>query len=357
MSQIIGVLSEKIANAKSIAIISHSAPDADAFASSVALREIIKKSQQPGPSGRRSRKRIDVYMEHDKLPNSLDIFFPKKEKESGFKFMNPEKPLKKYDLAIALDCASKERMGIYGNIFDSAKHTFNIDHHATNTNFADNNIVLKTSSTCEGLYYLFSYKQKIDFSKYVLSLLYSGILTDTNNLKNNADFKVTELAVSRIKQKLGVSLAKRIRANFFESNSVAKDELYAYAYSKKHRKYLADDKFCLIVLNHKAFKQSGADMDDAEGIVDEALYRKGLIASAIILEKEKNKLYVKLRSKDGIDISQLAKQFNGGGHTQIAAFQYEGSVISLVAKLVPEIEKFVANEKVEEPDVCPELFE
>ncbi len=353
MSQNIGDVLEKIACAKRIAIISHSSPDADAFASSVALRELIRKSQNYYPEGN-TRKRIDVFMEYETFPASLEIFIPK---DKGLKILNPEKQLKHYDLVIALDCASKERMGVYSQIFDKAKDTINIDHHATNTRFANKNIVMKTSSTCEALYYIFLHKQKIEVSKYVLSLLYSGILTDTNNLKNNADLKTTERAVSLLKQKLGVKLAKRIRANFFESNSPAKDELYSFAYNKKYRTYLADGKVCLIVLNHKAFQSAKAELEDAEGIVDEALYRKGVTTSAIVLEKEKGKFYVKLRAKEGLDVSTLAKTFNGGGHTQIAAFQYEGKLQKLLSKFIPEIKNFASQVSVESLDACPELFE
>lgn len=357
MSQIVREIEDAIENAKSIAVITHFAPDTDAFTSSRVMREIIRKSQKPGPKGKKTRKRVDIFMEHDKLPQSLDFLIPQKEKETGIRYVNPQRPLKQYDLAIVLDCASKERMGIYSSVFDSAKDTFNIDHHATNTRFANKNLVLKTSSTCEALYYIFLHRQKTEVSKYILSLLYSGILTDTNNLKNNADSKTTELAVSRIKQKLGVSLANKIKANFFESNSAAKDELYSYAYNKKYRKYLADGKFCLIVLDNKAFKQSNAEIDDAEGIVDEALHRKGVVASGIILEKEKNKLTVKLRSKEGVKISELASEFKGGGHDRIAGLQYEGSIKSFVSKFIPAIEEFVKDIKVADFDYCPELFE
>lgn len=353
MSQNIEEVLEKIACAKNVAIISHSTPDADAFASSVALREIIRKSKTDCPSGNK-RKRIDVFMQHETLPNTLDIFIPK---EKGLKFLNPQKPLKQYDLVVALDCASKERMGEYANIFDKAKTTISIDHHSTNTRFANHNVVMKTSSTCEALYYMFLHRQKIEVSKYVLSLLYAGILTDTNNLKNNADSKNTDNAVSILKQKLGANLAKRIRANFFENNSHAKDELYAFAYNKKYRKYLEDGKICLIVLNHKAFQTANAELEDAEGIVDEALYRKGVVSSAIILEKEKGKFYVKLRSKQGVDVSELAKNFKGGGHTQVAAFQYEGKLQKLLSQFVPQLTNLVKDFSAEALDACPELFE
>lgn len=355
MSQDSSEILQSITDAKSIAIITHAFPDTDAFASSVALREIIRKIHSQKPKNKVSRKKVDVFMDYQQLPQSLDIFFYKKEKY--YKFINQPRPLKQYDLAIVLDCASKERMGKYQEIFEKAKSSINIDHHATNTRFAEKNVVMKVSSTCEALYYIFLHRQSLTVSTYVLSLLYSGIITDTNDLKNNADAKTTERAVSCFKQKLGIMLAKKLRANFFENNSPQKDELYAYAYNKKHRRYLADEKFCLIVLDNKIFKKTGASLEDAEGIVDEALHRKGLFASGIILEKEKGKAYVKLRSKDNLNISNLAKTFKGGGHETVAAFQYSGKVSSLVKDLSNEIEKFMIESKLQEEDKWPEFFD
>lgn len=353
MSQAIEEIFKKIAGAKSIAIISHQLPDADAFASSVALREILRKFQSLNINYN-TKKRIDVFMEHETLPKTLDIFIPK---DKTLKFLNPAKPRKQYDLVIALDCASKERMGIYSEVFDNAKDSINIDHHATNTRFANQNLVMKTSSTCEALYYIFLHKHKVDVSKYIYSLLYSGILTDTNNLKNNADLKTTERAVSILKQKVGDSLAKKIVSNFFENNSPAKDELYSFAYNKKYRTYLADGKFCLIVLNNKAFKTANAELEDAEGIVDDALCRKGVVASAIILEKEKGNFQIKLRSKEEVDISKIAENFGGGGHAQMAAFQYQGKLQNLISKFVPYVTDFIEAVNVDALDIYPEFFE
>ena len=329
-----------ITSFKNIVIISHQAPDADAFSSSVALREILRKLHSSLPDGRKNRQRIDVFLDCEEIPESLKIFIPKN--ETTLKYLNP-KPAKNYDLAICLDCANIERMGKYLEVFQKASRTVNIDHHATNTRFADQNYVFKTSSTCEALYYLFLHREKFEASKYILSLLYSGIITDTNNLKNNADGLSTEKAMAYLKQNLGLPMMDRIRANFFENNSPARDELRAAAYSKVYRKYFEEDKVCVITLNHKTFEKTQAEMEDAEGIVDEALYRKGVLVSVIILEKNKNELYVKLRGKPGVDVSKLAAEFGGGGHERQAAFQFKGKPSEVANLLIPKTIKFVKN--------------
>lgn len=355
MSRSIENFLNTIAQSKTIAIISHQMPDADAFSSAVALREIIRKFYTTTPEGKKINRKVDVFLDTEAIPNSLKIFVPENGKMD--KYLNPTTHPKKYDLAIALDCASADRMGKYLSIFEQAAKTINVDHHATNTRFAQENYVMKTSSTCEALYFIFLHKRLNEATKYMLSLLYAGIITDTNNLKNNADSLSTEKAISSIKQGLGTNLMHRLRANFFENNSAARDVLNSYAYSKKFRKYYMEDKLCVVTLNNKAFEEAQAQMEDAEGIVDEALYRKGVLVSAIVLEKDKGELYVKLRGKPGVDVSTIAKEFNGGGHTRQAAFQYKGNIASLMKEFLPKAQAFVKNAQEENLDNCPELFQ
>lgn len=339
---------------KSVAIIGHKTPDADAFGSALALREIIRKFYSTDPQGKKLRKRIDVFLENEELPESFNLFLP--EHKDKIKFINPEKPLLKYDLVIGVDSLNKERFGKYLPIFESAAHTANIDHHLANTKYAEFNYVAKTSSACESLFYLFIANKNIEPSKYILSLLYAGIITDTFNLKDNADGKLTEKALSYIKQRVGINLISRIRENFFANNSQAKDELIGLAYSKKNRYYFEDGKVCIIVLDNKAFKQTGATLDDAEGIVDEALYRKGVLVSGLILEKEKNQLSVKLRGKQGIDVSKIAKDFGGDGHENKAGFQKTG-VVSETLKAVAARCSEATKTQNEQIDDFSSLFE
>ena len=60
------------------------------------------------------------------------------------------------DLCICLDCGDMERLGKRVKIFESAKNTLSIDHHETNTMFADVNFVdAKAAATAQILYGLF----------------------------------------------------------------------------------------------------------------------------------------------------------------------------------------------------------
>ena len=67
------------------------------------------------------------------------------------------KPLKdNYDLVIVTDCATLDRVGQEEHYFENAKYTVNIDHHISNTNYANYNFVLGNSpACCEYLYNIY----------------------------------------------------------------------------------------------------------------------------------------------------------------------------------------------------------
>ena len=124
-----------------IAIISHK-HQTQTFSSSVAHKRNFKKNSTQLSQTAQKRELIFFWIVKKFLSKN---FVPKN--ENNFKFFNPT-PKKHYDLAISLDCSNIERMGKYVELFQKADKTVNIDHHATNTRFANAKLIilLKTSS-------------------------------------------------------------------------------------------------------------------------------------------------------------------------------------------------------------------
>lgn len=320
-----------------IAIFAHTCPDADAVCSALALKEFISTNYltMGKKSARWYKKKVDIFIDCEDLPENLKVL-ANKYKAS----INPT-PKKKYPLAIALDCANLERLGKYAELFEHCDETVNIDHHKSNPKFAKFNFIFDTSSTCENLYIFFKSFEKTYGAKintYMLTQLYSGILTDTNNLENNADKLVTRNNVGAIVEALGSKKASIIKSHFFKNLPKSKLALTTISYNPKNRKYYEDGKICIITLNNKAFAKSHASLEDAEGIVDSALNTEGVFVSALILEPERGNYKVKLRGK-GINVSQVAEKFSGGGHEFMSAFDYKGNYNVLNMSLLRECKK------------------
>ena len=117
---------QQIVGAKTIAIMGHANPDADAIGSALALKRLIKQN-----------------LETETKKYIIDLFFDTDEIDEQYKPLignqkYNEQNVLKYDLAIAVDCASRQRLGIYDKIFRRSKDTLNIDHHETNEKYAKN---------------------------------------------------------------------------------------------------------------------------------------------------------------------------------------------------------------------------
>jgi len=89
-----------------------------------------------------------------------------------------------YDLIIALDAGDVERLGhAYTTLNQPLPPIINIDHHITNTEFGQVNLVLpEANATVEILYHLFP-KLNVTLTPDIAVSLLTGLLTDTLGLR------------------------------------------------------------------------------------------------------------------------------------------------------------------------------
>ena len=299
----------QIKNAEKIAIITHKYADTDAIASAISLKRIIKDNFEN---------------EHKKFV--IDIFTETTEfnKKDEYLIMNEEinnQTCEKYDLAIALDCTNRDRMGVYDNIFKNATDTLNIDHHTTNDRFAKNNIIASNcSSSSEIIFILFIQINKLKCSAGTLGVIYSGIITDTNNLSQNMGPKTFDAinVLNKLTAKEGLQL-EQIRNHYFKSNTKEQNALLAHALSSLN--YSDDGKIAIMKIEAEDFEKTNTTMADTLGIVDYAINTQGVEIGIIFIIQSNGTYHVSLRSKNNINVGIIAQKMGGGGHTKIAAFQ------------------------------------
>lgn len=121
-----------IDKSNSICIISHQNPDGDTCGSSLALYRALKLY---------GKTQVGIFCDSD-FRESLKVL-------DGIDEYN-KCEIAKFDMAIACDCAEKERMGEYSALFSKAKYRADIDHHKTNDFYGNINYVeAGVSATCE----------------------------------------------------------------------------------------------------------------------------------------------------------------------------------------------------------------
>lgn len=75
---------------------------------------------------------------------------------------------------------------------------------------------------------------------------------------------------------------------------------------------------CLLTLTQQMLAETGAEQSETEGLVDYSLYSKGVKAGALLREVNEKLTKVSLRSKDDLNVAQMAARHGGGGHINAA---------------------------------------
>ena len=312
-------LKDKIANAESIIVFSHVSPDGDTLGSNLAISLMIEKY---------FNKKVDSTFV-GKLPNTYN-YLPDFER---FIDVQDIDKTKQYDLAIAVDVASKDRMVFGTQIFDNAKVKVNIDHHKTNIGYADINIV-EGDAACVGiiLYKIFKFWE-LDIPKDVARCIYTSLLTDTGGFKyENTTPETFMLAADLVR--LGVSPSYEFRA-CYETKPQSMVQFQAYVVS--NTVFYNSGKVAFSKITRSDMSKFNAEDDYTEGIVEVLRTSKNVEIAAILKETKEGYTKVSLRSKT-IDLTPIVMDFGGGGHTFAAGCTIKKPIAIAFDKLLKRVQ-------------------
>ena len=90
---------------------------------------------------------------------------------------------KNYDLGIALDCTDTKRLEGFEPWYDNAKVKISIDHHGSNSMFADYNYVNPVAPACAQILIVVLKSMGIAINKEIGKCILTGIITDTGGFK------------------------------------------------------------------------------------------------------------------------------------------------------------------------------
>ena len=310
---------DAIDSAKKILIVSHVNPDGDTLGTMCALKLYLKDKADTLVQTSTS---VGVPETYRFLPN-----------------INSSKNLDNvqnvYDLVIAVDVASIDRMVQNArSIFDNAKMTINIDHHKTNNGYAKLNwVVGDASSAGEVLYDIFKLRN-IPMSKEMADCLYVSILTDTGGFRyENTSSKTLKIASELIE--LGANNADLAKKCY---NNKPKNMILFQSAIVSKTKFLFNNKVAIAAISQEDYKKFDAKNEYTEGIAETLRTIKSVEISAVLKENDNGHTKVSLRS-DNVDVCEVVKKFNGGGHIHAAGCTIKAPLNQAAELLVCEIEK------------------
>ncbi|HIU01749.1 MAG TPA: bifunctional oligoribonuclease/PAP phosphatase NrnA [Candidatus Onthocola gallistercoris] len=299
------LLLDALKEARTIAITGHTRPDGDCVGSCMGLYHYIRDNYP--------EKKTDIFLE------DFSDCYRMIQKSDQIK--NPEQvdPSQVYDLFIVLDCSSKERMteGME-TCFEKAHWTLNIDHHISNTGYAqENHVAADASSASEVVFYLL---RKEYIQKACAESLYMGMICDSGVFKYSQTSEKTMNAAGVLLSK-GVDSRRWIDGVFYEK-TYTQNRLMGRALLESR---LTEDGTCISsCITREIFEEYGADRNDLEGIVEQMRLTKGVEVAILISQTDDDTYKFSLRSKERVDVNRIAGMFGGGGHKLAAGATVTG---------------------------------
>lgn len=232
-----------------------------------------------------------------------------------------------YELFITLDCADLNRLGKGQEIFKNSRYTVNIDHHKTNTNFAQINLVEEISSTGELLYQILE-QGKLALNQNIATGLFTAISSDTGSFKYDSTTSDTFLAAGRLMD-YGINL-NMISVNLYQKRSLPKTKILIDAMEKVE--YLCDGKIGIVEVPLSLIELHNGKPSDTEGII-EFLRDVDSVELAILLKERNQAVKVSIRTKSYINAIPLVTPFGGGGHVRAAGATIPGTLQEVKEKI------------------------
>ena len=308
-SQLIGEIKNRLSIANNIVIASHVRPDGDAIGSLLGL----------GLALRDAGKSVQMILV-DGAPASFKHL-------AGSELIKKE-PAGDHDTFITVDCADFKRTG---KVFENfGQPDINIDHHKTNERFGKINLIeaeeVATSAILTAHLPEWGYK----ITQPIATALLTGIITDT------LGFRTSNTTPEALRQcatlmETGVDMPDIYMRALVKKTFPAAKYWGAGLSSLESKNGIVWG--TLTVADRKAAGYGGNDDADLINMISAI---DGNKVGMVFVEQTDNHVKISWRALEaGVDVSPIAKHFQGGGHAAAAGADIRGS-LSEVQKEVLE---------------------
>jgi phosphoesterase RecJ-like protein len=307
-----------IRESQTLCVVGHVRPDGDCIGSQLGLALAL---QNQG-------KKV-VCWNQDPLPAKLAFL-------DTHKIYEPPRAGRRFDCVIATDCASFERLGQAGEHIKHRKLFINIDHHASNTRYADLNWVsAKQPSTGELIFRLLE-SANWAVTPPIADCLFAAVSTDTGSFQYPTTRPATFNVASKLVER-GADLAK-VCHEVYQSYPLSRVRLLKHVYNHFHLTH--EDRTAYFWLKPADYARTGARPDDSEGLIDHLRAIQPVVVACLFEEIDPGLIRISLRSKsERVDVNLIATKFGGGGHSAAAGARVPGKPLSIQRQVLAAIKK------------------
>ena len=298
-----GVIKERLEKSKNVLIASHVRPDGDAIGSLLGLGLALLDTG----------KSVQMVLA-DGVPSSF------KHLEGSERIVRG--PTGEYDTFITVDSADFKRVGkAFENL---GQPDINIDHHKTNEKFGKLNLIEPEEVATAAILARHLPEWGYNITKPISAALLTGIITDTLGFRT-ANTNPSALRLCAMLMETGVDMTD------LYMNALVKKSLPAARYWGAGLSRLEQQNgivWATLTLNDRKLAGYGGN-DDAD-LINMISAIEGNKVGMIFVEQSDNHVKISWRALEpGIDVSQVAKHFKGGGHAAAAGADIPGGLTEI----------------------------
>lgn len=232
------------------------------------------------------------------------------------------------EVVIVVDSSCPSRLGrVEARVFTGVP-LINIDHHASNEGFGTVNLIEgEASSAAEVVYRLFSL-WPVEITPSLATLVYTGIVCDTGRfIFPNTSARALSICADMVKW--GASPSDIAEKIYYRSSQTT---VLGLAQALSTLAFHFEGKAASMSLSQAFLRDHGPI--DTEGFVDHLLAIDGTEVEFFMVERAPGQFRVSFRSKNLVNVDEVAQAFGGGGHRRAAGATVPGDRAQVLDRIL-----------------------
>ncbi len=276
-------------------VTTHVNPDGDGLGAESALFLALRKLG----------KKVHV-VNHDPLPKRFGYLAFAPYYQTGDK-------LPAHDVCFVLDAGdfTRIREGVRREEFGTL---VNIDHHYSNNHYGDYNLVVPEAAATGEVVYRLIQSLKVKVDKGIAEGIYTSIVTDTGRFR----YSNTTPHIFRLAAELEESGADICHISEHIFGDISREAMELNRLALATVQTYDGGSIGSMSLTQGDFLKSGASDDDTENLINVVRNLDTVKIAIFLKERPDGKVKLSLRSKNGVNVAEVAKRFKGGGHAYAA---------------------------------------
>ncbi len=297
-------IAKRLRRANNIAIFSHLNPDGDALGSAFSMKYVLEAIG----------KQCTIYLEKP-MPDKFDYL-------GNDYVIADENTQSCADCALILDCGEYQRLGKCENMCRKIPCVVCVDHHKTGDDFGDFYYNEPDSAATAQIVYKLATLLVKKLPIKACEAIYTGISTDTGHFKFSNVSPETFLIASKL---LAYGIDHR-KITTIIYDTVKREKMIFLGAAVEKVKLYHDGRVAVLECYGDFLEKFGLTYDDVEELPNIPLNLEGVEVAVLVKDRDENSRRVSFRTKDVIDVSEIAQKFGGGGHKAAAACVISGNI-------------------------------